>query len=129
MQFKKTILRLLLILFPFAGITQTTYLPQGDKANILLERLEIKAQKDSVLNFSKTKYFNRSKYAINGVKNYLKERDISSLSKVDAYNLRSVYLNNTEWLTEEEREQYKSRKPIWKNFYTTPANLYEAHVK
>ena len=52
MQFKKTPVRLLLILFPFVTAAQTTYLPQGDKANILLERLEIKAGKDSVLNFS-----------------------------------------------------------------------------
>jgi GTP cyclohydrolase II len=129
MQFKKTILRLLLILFPLAGLAQTTYLPQGDKSNILLERLEIKAQNDSVLNFSKTKYFNRSNYAINGVKSYLQQRDIALLSKVDAYNLQRLYLNNTEWLTEEERAQYKSKKPIWKNFFTSPANLYEVHVK
>jgi len=149
MQFKKTILRLLLILFPLASIAQTTYLPQGDKSNILLERLEIKAQNDSVLNFSKTKYFNRSKYAINGVRSYWRQfgQDSSTsaemhaddklarrfkltrLSKVDAYNLQRLYLNNTEWLTAEEREQYKSRKPFLKNFYTTPANLYEVHVK
>jgi len=149
MQFKKTILRLLLILFPFFSIAQTTYLPQGDKSNILLERLEIKAQNDSVLNFSKTKYFNRSKYAINGARSYwhqfgqdsltsveldadeklLRRIKLTSLSKVDAYNLQRLYLNNTEWLTAEEREQYKSKKPFLKNFYTTPANLYEVHVK
>jgi hypothetical protein len=123
------LLLLIFFLLPFCVFSQTTYLPQGDKANILLERLEIKAQNDSVLNFSKTKYFNRSKYAINGVKSYLQQRDIASLSKVDAYNLQRLYLNNTEWLTVEEREQYKSRKPVWKNFYTSPANLYEVHVK
>ena len=41
MQFKKTLVRLLLILFPLAGTAQTTYLPLGDKANILIDRLEI----------------------------------------------------------------------------------------
>ena len=87
MQFKKTILRLLLFLFPSAVFSQTTYLPQGDKPNILLERLEIKSQNDSVLNFSKTKYFNRSKYVINGVKSYMQKRAIASLLKIDAYNL------------------------------------------
>ncbi len=116
-------------LLPICVFSQTTYLSQGDKQNILLERFEIKGQKDSVLNFSKTKYFNRSKYVINGVRSFMKERDESSLSKADAYNLRRLYMNNIEWLTGEEREQYKSKKPIWKNFYTTPANLYEAHVK
>ncbi len=60
MQFKKTLVRLLLFLFPslsaeftiitgffillpIASWSQTTYFPQGDKQNILLERLEIKA--------------------------------------------------------------------------------------
>ncbi len=129
MQFKKTLVRLVLFLFPLTGFSQSTYLPQGDKQNVLLERMEIKAGTDSVLNFSKTKYFNRSKYVINGVKSYLQKVDESSLSKVDAYNLRSLYLNNMEWLTDEQREQYHSKKPILKNFYTSPANLYETHVK
>ncbi len=65
MQFKQTLLRLLLIICPVAAISQSTYLPQGDKQNILLERLEIKAQDDSILNFSKTHYFNR-KYVVGG---------------------------------------------------------------
>ena len=148
MQFKKTLVRLALflchppflkgslatlllfgLLFPMVIFSQSTYLSQGDKQNILLERMEIKAGNDSVLNFSKTKYFNRSKYVINGVKSFLQKNDENALSKTDAYNLRSIYLNNTEYLTEEEREQYKSKKPILKNFYTTPANLYEVHVK
>lgn len=128
MQFKKTLVRLALFLFPFSAISQTTYLPQGDKQNVLLERLEIKAGTDSVLNFSKTKYFSRNRYVINGVKNYFQKTTETSLSKVDDYNLRSLYLNNTEWLTAEERELYKSKRPILKNFYTSPANLYEVHV-
>jgi len=128
MQFKKTLVRLALFLFPFSAISQTTYLPQGDKQNVLLERLEIKAGTDSVLNFSKTKYFSRNRYVINGVKNYLQKMTETSLSKVDDYNLRSLYLNNTEWLNAEERELYKSKKPILKNFYTSTANLYEVHV-
>lgn len=129
MQFIKTLVRLLVFLFPIISSAQSTYLPQGDKQSILLERLEIKAQSDSVLRFSKTKPFNRSKYVINGVRSYLQHHEEASLSKVDAYNLRGIYLNNTEWLTPEERALYKSRKPILKNFYTTPANLYETHVK
>jgi len=44
---------------PILAFSQTTYLPQGAKENILLERLEIKAGTDSILNFSKTKPFSR----------------------------------------------------------------------
>ena len=119
---------LLLIIFFNSVSAQTTYLPQGDKANILLERLEIKAGKDSILNFSKTKPFSRQQ-VINGVNSYVRQYGNASLSKTDAYNLRSLYINNLEYLSAAEREMFKSKKPIAKNFYTTPGTLYEAHVK
>ena len=143
MQFIKTLLRLplflslktrrqlfqwsffLLAFFPTLLIAQTTYLSQGDKQTMLLERLEIKAGRDSILNFSKTKPFSR-KMLVNGVKSYLASSPL--LSKVDEYNINSVFLNNLEWVSPEERTKYQSKKPIWKNFYRTPANLYEVHV-
>lgn len=55
MQIKETLVRLTLILFPVACYSQTTYLPKDDKAYILLDRLEIKAQTDSILNFFQNK--------------------------------------------------------------------------
>ena len=123
------IVLLLFIFSPGRIFSQSSFLSQGDRQNILLERMEIKAGKDSVLNFSKTKYYNRSKYVINGVRSYLQNSIETDLSKVDAYNLKRLFLNNTEYLTNEEREQYKSKKPILKKFYATPANLYEVHIK
>ena len=51
MQYKQTLVRLFFLLLPFAALSQTTYLPQDARENVLLERLEIKAQKDSVLYF------------------------------------------------------------------------------
>jgi hypothetical protein len=62
MQFKQTLARLLFILFPVFAVSQTTYLPQGDKANIILERLEILGQKDSILNFSKQNHLTGCKW-------------------------------------------------------------------
>jgi hypothetical protein len=129
MQFIKTLVRLLVFLCPFVAAAQSTYLPQGDKQTVLLERLEIKAQSDSVLNFSKIKPFNRGKYVMNGVKSYLEKNGEDQLSNIDLHNLRSIYMNNTEWLTDEERTLYASKKPIWKKLYTSPANFFEAHVK
>ena len=128
MQFKKTLVRLLVILLPLASTAQSTYLPQGDKANILLERLEIKAGTDSVLNFSKIKPYSR-KQAFNGVQSFQQRFGDKPLSKIDKYNINSFYLNNLEYLSIEEQAKYKSKKPIWKSFYTTPATLYEKHVK
>jgi hypothetical protein len=128
MQFKKTLVRLLVFLCPVITAAQSTYLPQGDKQTILLERLEIKAQNDSVLNFSKTKPFSRGKYVVNGLKSYLQKYGENGLSKTDKYNLQHALMNNIEYLAPEEQAGYKSKKPIWKNFYTSPANLYEVHV-
>lgn len=145
MQFKKTILReavnlslscplprgitvvLFLLFFPVILPAQTTFLPQGDKQNVLLERLEIKAINDSVLNFSKTRPLSR-KHAVNGALSYVGKFGKESLSRTDAYNLDRLYLNNLEYLPAATQASYKSRKPILKNFYRTPANLYEVHV-
>lgn len=127
MQFKQTLVQLFLLFCPIIAAAQTTYLPQGDKANILVDRWEIKAGTDSISNFSKTKPLSRQ-HVINAVNRYVNNVGVGALSKVDAYNLRSVYKNNLEYLAEEEREQYKSKKPILKNFYTSPASLYEVHV-
>ncbi len=104
---------------------QTTYLAQGDKQNILLERLEIKAGRDSILNFSKTRPFSRGKYVVDGYRSAMQ----LATTPVDIYNGQALLKNNTEYLSPEERVSFASKKPVWKNFYTTPANLFEVHVK
>src|SRR5688572_27120662 len=124
MQFKQTGLQLLLILLPFTGLTQTTYLPQGAKENILLERLEIKAGTDTVLNFSKARPLPRKNFI-----SRIGRMDTALFaSRVDRYNLHTAMLSNIEWATG-QRSDYESRKPIWKHFYKTPANLYEVHTE
>jgi hypothetical protein len=150
MQFKKTLVRLLVFLFPLAGIAQTTYLPQGDKQYILLERLEIKSKTDSILNFSKTRPLSRRSVFFKEMNIYgLTHHPLTdespflipdtalarklTMSKVDMYNLRSAVLNNEEWIGHApggiRPPEFASKKPIWKSFYITPANLYEVHVK
>lgn len=146
MQFKKTSLRLLLILFPVFSFAQTTYLPLGDKQNILLDRLEIKAQKDSVLNFSKTRPFSRKQFVpavekFYGAASMIKGAgeipigwqgdtvDIAAdLTRTDVYNLRSLLANNSEWIGNPYLK-FPSKKPILKTFYKTPSDLYGVHVK
>ena len=113
MQFKQSLVRLAFILLPVSVFSQTTYLPQGDKANILMERLEIKNRTDSFFNFSKTKPFSR-KHTVNAVTHYLQQNG-KALSKVDAYNIQRVLMNNLEYLPEADRLQYASNKPILKN--------------
>ena len=117
------------VLFPIVVFSQTTYLTKDDKQNILLERMEIKAQTDSALNFSKTKPFSRKQFIQKMIDSYYQPDP--SLSVVDKYNLRSMMLNNREYfkLTDKNTGEFSSKKPLTKNFYRTPANLYEVHVK
>jgi hypothetical protein len=126
MQFKQSLLRLLFILLPFSAFSQTTFLPPGDKAGILFERLEIKSRTDSFFNFSKDRPCSR-KMLVDAMSHYVAKKGM--LTKVDAYNLQRVYLNNIEWVPEADRSKYLSKKPIGKSFYKTPANLYEVHIK
>ena len=135
MQFKQSLVRLALIGLPISGFSQTTFLPQGDKSAILLERLEIRAYKDSAFNFSKTRPLNR-RHVMNALfspdgKNRLLQnnRVVKSLTRVDQYNLQRIMANNLEYLPDSLRVGFQTKKPVLKNFYTSPANLYEVHVK
>jgi len=135
MQFKQSLVRLALIGLPISGFSQTTFLPQGDKSAILLERLEIRAYKDSAFNFSKTRPLNR-RHVMNALfspdgKNRLLQnnRVVKSMTRVDQYNLQRIMANNLEYLPDSLRVGFQTKKPVLKNFYTSPANLYEVHVK
>ena len=122
MQYKQTLVRLAILFFPFVAKTQTTYLPLGSKENILIERMEIKAGTDSILNFSKTKPYSRKQF----IPHLGRIDSITSLSKVDEYNRYTAMLNNLEWATG-NRTDYASKRPWGKNFYQTPANLFEVN--
>jgi hypothetical protein len=119
---------LLSTLFSVSASAQSTFLQQGAKENILIERLEILGQKDSILNFSKTRPWNRLPL-MKAALEYKSNHPGVFLSKVDEYNLQGVYMNNVEYLSDKQRNGIKSKKPIAKNFYTSPANLYEVHIK
>lgn len=122
MQFKQTLACGLFLFAAFSMHAQTTYLPQGAKENILLERLEIKLGRDSVLNFSKNKPFSRKQYI-----GHLSRLDSTVLTSAsDRYNWYSAMVNNMEW-AQGSRADYASKKPLGKTFYQTPANFYETY--
>ncbi len=127
MQFKQTLARLVLILLPISAFSQSSFLPQGDKANILMERLEIKSRSDSFFNYSKTKPFSR-RHVVSAVDHYVQLPGVK-LSKVDKYNIDRLYANNLEYVAEAYRSKYASKRKFVKKFYSTPANLFEVHVK
>lgn len=117
MQIKATIRNLICCLFPLAIKAQTTYLNPGSKEGVLLERLEIKSQRDSVLNFSKIHPFSRKQVVprVAALEQLLH-------SPADRYLYASALMANPEWVAD-SLHRYTSRKPIWKHFYQTPANL------
>ncbi len=128
MQFKQTLARLFLILYPSLAFSQSTYLSQDAKENILLDRLEILAQKDSILNFSKTRPFNRIQ-SVSAVISYKSNHPGVNFSRTDEFNLNRFYINQIEYLSKDMQSAIQSRKPVAKVFYKTPANLYEVHVR
>ena len=107
--------------------SQSNYIPQGSKEYILLDRLEIKAQKDTVLNFSNIKPFNR-KWWVNRLEAIRADSIPVDLTSIDKYNIDRALLNNLEWVTTDKSE-FKSKKSLWNTFYKTPANLVEVDQK
>ncbi len=63
MRIIKRLLILLCVISPFSVFSQSTYLLQGSKEYQIIDRLEIKQQQNSHLNFSALKPYNR-KYIV-----------------------------------------------------------------
>src|SRR5436190_5657885 len=138
-----------LLAFSSPSISQTTYLQQGAEENILIERLDIKLQKDSIFNFSKIRPYSRE-YVIPAIEMryraalsldsmqagiaFLDSAKLSGdintprLTRVDIYNMRRALVNSLEWVSG-DLGAFKSKRPWGKTFYQTPGTLFEVHVK
>ena len=142
MQIIKSFVKLLVFICPFAATAQSTFLSQGDKGYHFVDRLEIKQQTNTNLNFSTLKPFNR-KYIVRetefldsarlgfsdstGVDKFKGWTDLD-MSEVDEYNMHSFLMNNSEWVTG-PKESFLSKKPILGGFYKTKPNMLEVNVK
>ncbi|MEP6713687.1 MAG: hypothetical protein ABJA37_14770, partial [Ferruginibacter sp.] len=140
MQIIKSLLKLFVFICPAAASAQSTYLNQGAKESHFVERLEIKQQTNTDLNFSTLKPFNR-KYIVKEVEfldsarmgypdstgaDKFKDWTDLDLTSVDEYNMQSLLMNNSEWVTT-PRENFLSKKPLFGVFYKTKANLIEVN--
>jgi hypothetical protein len=139
MQFIKSIFKLLFFICPSVAIAQSTFLNQGSKDVHFVDRMEIKQQRNTDLNFSSVRPFNR-KYIVDQVKfidsarlgyadslthrDKYPEWDNQALTDVDEYNLTSFLMNNSEWVTG-TRKEFLSKRPVLKTFYKTKPNLLE----
>lgn len=99
---------------------QSVFLPQGSKEYILLDRLEIKKQTDTVLNFSFLKPFSRKSWVER--LQMLQHDSTIQCSSIDQYNLKRALLNNLEWVDTASMNE-RSAKPVLKYFFNTPANF------
>ncbi len=119
MQIIKSFLVSLVFIVPICLQAQSTYFEQGSKDNFLLNRMEIKMQKDTMLNFSFLKPFNR-KWFIGAL-----ERAKTSgekFSSVDSYNMEQAMMNSMEWV-EDMTKLPGSKHSLLNAFYKYPANL------
>ncbi len=120
MQNIKTLLLGLFFVVPQLVGAQSSYLQQGSKEYTLLERLEIKLQRDTVLNFSHIRPFSR-KWLVQGIVLAKDSGRIPSLTAVDRYNMQRGLLNNREWAPA-SAGVINSKRTLFKHFYTDPAN-------
>ncbi|MEI9957019.1 MAG: capsule assembly Wzi family protein [Ferruginibacter sp.] len=142
MQIIKSFIKLLFFISPVFATAQSTYLNQGSKDIHFVERLEIKQQTNTDLNFSALKPFNRKAivrqaefldsarmgYADSlGKDKYWDWTDLD-LSPVDEYNLHSFLMNNTEWVTVPKKD-FMSKKSLFGTFYKTKTNFIEVNNK
>lgn len=142
MQIIKSFIRLAFLLSPGFVFSQSAYLPQGAKEYDFIDRLEIKQQKNSDLNFSTLKPYNRraivrqAEYldsarmgysdSLTGKDKYREWTDLD-LTSVDEYNLHSLLMNSSEWVAG-PKDDFMSSKPILKSFYKTKVNFLEVNT-
>ncbi len=143
MQIIKSLTKLLIFICPVFASAQSTFLTQGSKEIHFVDRMEIKQQKNTHLNFSALQPFNR-RYIVQQVEfidsarlgyvdlktgqDKYREWYDQALTPIDEYNLQRFLMNNTEWVTG-PTDEFKSRRPILKTFYKTKPNFLEVKTR
>lgn len=138
MQIIKSVFIFALLFCPVFIIAQTTYLQDGSKEYRLVDRLEIKYGNNTGINFGGIKPYTRRDIVREaefidssfGASSASSTPNLSgiNLTPVDKYNLQSLLMNNSEWVTG-DKTSFLSKKPILKSFYVTKPNLLEVNVK
>ena len=139
MQFIKSLFKLLFFICPAFATAQSTFLTPGSKDVHFVDRMEIKQQRNTDLNFSSVRPFNR-KYIVEQVefidsarlgyidtatqKDKYVEWNSQALTDLDEYNLTSFLMNNSEWVTGPKKD-FLSKRPFLKTFYKTKPNFLE----
>lgn len=142
MQFIKSLTKLLFFICPAFATAQSTFLTPGSKDIHFVDRMEIKQQKNTHLNFSSVRPFNRKYiveqtefidsarlgYTDSAGRDIFREWNSQALTSIDEYNLNSFLMNNSEWVTGSKKE-FLSKRPVLKTFYTTKPNFLEVNTR
>lgn len=141
MQIIKSFIKLFVFICPAFATAQSTYLDRWSKDYHFVDRLEIKQQTNTDLNFSTLKPYSRKAIVrqaefldsarmgypdSTGTDKFREWTDLG-LTSVDEYNLKSLLMNNSEWVSV-PKEGFESRKPLFGTFYKTKANFYEVNT-
>ncbi len=149
MQFKKTTLSWLILIFPLFIFSQSVTLPQDAKENWLVTRMDIKLAHDSLLQFTAAKPWLR-KNITEGIERvyrglYVDQSSVALtsppdpprtdwpltsglFSRVDIYNMNDALLNNSEWVAGNQ-SSFASKKPLFGVFYKTKADFLQVNQK
>jgi hypothetical protein len=129
----KTLTRLSWLFLPTLCFSQSTMLPQQSKHRRFLERLEMLMRDDSALNISTFKPISRRTAVMvaeraDSLRAFYPHDSYYHLGEVDQYNLRSLLMNNSEWVTKDQ-SSFKSKKPFLNTFYKTQADFFSVNEK
>jgi hypothetical protein len=133
MQIIKSILKLTVFLCPIFATAQSVTLPEGDKSEHFLERMDIKQQSnyDLILDINKPlerKVVVNVALAADSLSKLYPNNSAYALSKVDQYDLNSALINNIEW-TDGNVDGMMSKHTLFNTFYLQKANFYEVNEK
>ncbi|HSC53161.1 MAG TPA: hypothetical protein VLC98_06075 [Phnomibacter sp.] len=134
MQIRNSLLVAIMLLATMYSSAQTTYLPLWAKEHWLLDRMEIKAQRNNQLNLSTVKPYMR-KASVEVADSFAiwlhAGKNPANLSEVDEYNLNRLQANSSEYsmFSADGMPGWKSKKPWGKTFFATQANLVELNKK
>src|SRR5574343_1982219 len=125
----KKLLVIVLITSPFLLKAQSALLPQGTKHQPLLDRLEIKLQRNADLNLLTARPIRRRRAVTIGEQaESIQKAGGKLLSTVDQANVQSLLMNNSEWVTG-STETFLSKKPLLGFLYKYKANAVGVHEK
>jgi hypothetical protein len=114
-----------LLLLPALALAQPSNLPVQSQADYLIDRLEILHPGTSPLHSDLRGYWRQD------AANLALKLDSANLplSRRDREDLQYLANENNEWIPDTNRLFQRSKKPLLKVFYTTPANLYEVNTR